>query len=124
VALPLARVKRIIRLDPDVKQTQLDAVRLISRATVRAPARSHKRCVAGVTSATCLLPQLPASDAWRCFQELFVESLAAGAYGVMRGTKRKTMKLGDIGKPPRCYCAATRAFARPSLATAAVSHRF
>jgi hypothetical protein len=34
--LPLARVKRIIRLDPDVKQTQLDAVRLISRATVRA----------------------------------------------------------------------------------------
>jgi hypothetical protein len=36
VTLPLARVKRIIRLDPDVKQTQLDAVRLISRATVRA----------------------------------------------------------------------------------------
>jgi hypothetical protein len=31
-----------------------------------------------------------------------VESLAAGAYGVMKGTKRKTMKFTDIGAPTPC----------------------
>jgi hypothetical protein len=34
-------------------------------------------------------------------QELFVESLAAGAYGIMKGTKRKSMKFSDIGARTR-----------------------
>ena len=104
VTLPLARVKRIIRLDPDVKQTQLDAVRLISRATVRARDDGRSARAAGVrrssvlrrTPAGLAYAKLTALGLW-CLQELFVESLTAGAYGIMKGTKRKTIKFSDIG---------------------------
>ena len=35
LVLPLARVKKVIRLDGDVKQVSADAARLIAHATVR-----------------------------------------------------------------------------------------
>ena len=102
--LPLARVKRIIRLDPDVKQTQLDAVRLISRATVRARTAAAGRSAprasqrGGVPLALFAATGRGADvEHARRAQELFVEALAAGAYGVMKGTKRKTIKFSDIG---------------------------
>jgi len=72
-------VKRLIRLDPDVKQTQAEAAKLIGRATVRSPG------------------PLPAPDSpLAAPQELFVEALAGGALGELRRSKRKTLQRGDL----------------------------
>jgi hypothetical protein len=70
--LPLARVKRIIRLDTDVKQTQADAVRLIGRATVRARSRTHKRSLAHTHAADALFsPRLSHARLLACHRSCF-----------------------------------------------------
>lgn len=72
-------MRRIIKLDADVKQCSVDACAIIAKATARSsPARHATRLT-------------------RCAsQELFLGSLVAGAHTAMKGTKRKTIVFSDV----------------------------
>jgi histone H3/H4 len=92
---PIARVKRIMRKNPDKKKQ-------FSQDTVRAV------CIATVSSSRLLLPFRPpisaipkpagALTAARCtVQELFLDDIVKNSHEHTVAKKRKTMQLGDIG---------------------------
>jgi len=83
-SLPLARVKRIIRQDPEVKQVSAEAARLVGLATVRSQFAP---------------PCARAAHARPPAQELFLQSLTAGTHAVTAGSKRKTVRFADVGAP-------------------------
>lgn len=74
--IPLGRVKRIVKTDPDVKHLANDAAFLIAKATVRPPAL---RCF---------------SHFW---QELFLEDFAKQSFEHCQRDERKVLHYKDLG---------------------------
>jgi histone H3/H4 len=101
--LPVSRVKRICRLDGDVRQVSGDAVRLVAQATVRALRESGTLFFGRSSCQSSAFRKLtPLAPHLRTQQELFIASLTAGAYTVAASNKRRSVRFADVGafRPP------------------------
>lgn len=76
-SLPLARVKRIVRLDPDIALVSADANYLIAKSAVCSPS----------------FPSSRHADE----QELFIEHLVQSAFENTQKNRRKVIKYDDLG---------------------------
>jgi histone H3/H4 len=84
--LPLSKIKKIMRSDPDVRTVSLEAVLLVTKATVLVAAGVGKETVP-VTHLGCGM------------QEMFIELLAQQSLEQAHSAKRKTVQHNDIGLP-------------------------
>eukprot|EP00071_Canis_lupus_P026923 XP_022260480.1 DNA polymerase epsilon subunit 4 isoform X1 [Canis lupus familiaris] len=76
--LPLARVKALVKADPDVTLAGQEAIFILARAAVRRERQGP--------------------PAWRGGEELFVETIAKDAYCCAQQGKRKTLQRRDLGR--------------------------
>jgi histone H3/H4 len=93
--LPMARIRKIMRSDPEVKLASQEAVLLITKATVCLLATVEVFFFPVVFSS-----ELPVSTPrWvrLPLQELFIEHLAHLSMEQLSKTKRKTVQQNDIG---------------------------
>ncbi|XP_048951477.1 DNA polymerase epsilon subunit 4 isoform X6 [Canis lupus dingo] len=74
--LPLARVKALVKADPDVTLAGQEAIFILARAAVRRERQGP--------------------PAWRGGEELFVETIAKDAYCCAQQGKRKTLQRRDL----------------------------